>query len=580
MLSNFLNRIKLPFRKEKELYVSLRQIIGFYPRDIELYKTALLHKSIARRNDKGKPVNNERLEFLGDAILDAVVGDIVFQHFPGKREGFLTNTRSKLVQRETLGRLAKEMGINDLIVSASRNQSHNSYMGGNAFEALVGAIYLDRGYDACMRFMQKRILSQLINIDKVAYKEVNFKSKLLEWTQKNRVRMEFQLLQQKKDENGSPVFAYQVVIEGIKGASATGYSKKESQQTASKLTLEMLRKQPQFIDAVFAAKTDRTKMEEEPTMAVPSTEESQDFFVNPEPVGPAREAAQPLRESVQPVHEAKPLVREVVQPVSEAVLPVREAKQPVRESAQPVREPEPNQSSLSNQKQRRTDTKEQKLESDNRPMKQQQPSAPKQQSSAPQKQEEKAAEKEAPKAAKPAKKVKPRRSLQRNLQRSRNHRRKARQRPRNLLPMNRKRARILLSNRRKQLLKANRRRQRKNRSQSANPRQRLQRKSARKHRQMLHRLRCLSKTMSRTTSSTSAIFLPASSRVRRSSQLPKPLLSLPWRLNSSREILPPHGRMMKHLNEKNQCFIIFFVFFVTNQHFVCITYRNQTEIPI
>ena len=385
--------------------MSLRQIIGFYPRDIELYKTALLHKSIARRNDKGKPVNNERLEFLGDAILDAVVGDIVFQHFPGKREGFLTNTRSKLVQRETLGRLAKEMGINDLIVSASRNQSHNSYMGGNAFEALVGAIYLDRGYDACMRFMQKRILSQLINIDKVAYKEVNFKSKLLEWTQKNRVRMEFQLLQQKKDENGSPVFAYQVVIEGIKGASATGYSKKESQQTASKLTLEMLRKQPQFIDAVFAAKTDRTKMEEEPTMAVPSTEESQDFFVNPEPVGPARETAQPLRESVQPVNEAKPLVREVVQPVREAVQPMREAKQPVRESAQPVREPEPNQSSLSNQKQRRTDTKEQKLESDNRPMKQQQPSAPKQQSSAPQKQEEKAAEKEATKVAKPAKKA-------------------------------------------------------------------------------------------------------------------------------------------------------------------------------
>ena len=384
MLSNFLNRIKLPFRKEKELYVSLRQIIGFYPRDIELYKTALLHKSIARRNDKGKPVNNERLEFLGDAILDAVVGDIVFQHFPGKREGFLTNTRSKLVQRETLGRLAKEMGINDLIVSASRNQSHNSYMGGNAFEALVGAIYLDRGYDACMRFMQKRILSQLINIDKVAYKEVNFKSKLLEWTQKNRVRMEFQLLQQKKDENGSPVFAYQVVIEGIKGASATGYSKKESQQTASKLTLEMLRKQPQFIDAVFAAKTDRTKMEEEPTMAVPSTEESQDFFVNPEPVESAREAVQPLRESVQPVHEAK---------------------QPVRESAQPAREPESKQPSLSNQKQRRTDTKEQKLESDNRPMKQQQPSAPKQQSSAPQKQEEKAAEKVAPKAAKPAKKA-------------------------------------------------------------------------------------------------------------------------------------------------------------------------------
>ena len=279
MLSNFFDRIKLPFRKDKELYVSLYRIIGFYPHNIELYKTALLHKSIARRNEKGKPVNNERLEFLGDAILDAVVGHIVFKHFPGKREGFLTNTRSKLVQRETLGRLAQEMGINELILSNSRGQSHNSYMGGNAFEALVGAIYLDRGYDACMRFMQNRILKQMINIDKVAYKEVNFKSKLLEWTQKNRVRMEFRLLNQEKDKQGSPTFCYQVVIEGIEGCKGNGYSKKESQQMASKLTLEQLRKKPQFVDAVFAAKSDRTKMEEEPTMAAPNLEAAKTDFI-------------------------------------------------------------------------------------------------------------------------------------------------------------------------------------------------------------------------------------------------------------------------------------------------------------
>ena len=137
MLSNFIDRIKLLFRKDKELYLSLYEIIGFYPHNIELYKTALLHKSIARRNEKGKPVNNERLEFLGDAILDAVVGDIVFQHFPGKREGFLTNTRSKLVQRETLNKLAQEMGINQLILSNGRSSSHNSYMGGNAFEVMI-----------------------------------------------------------------------------------------------------------------------------------------------------------------------------------------------------------------------------------------------------------------------------------------------------------------------------------------------------------------------------------------------------------------------------------------------------------
>ena len=279
MLNNFIDRIKLSFRKDKELYFSLYQILGFYPHDISYYKLALMHKSIMHRNAKGKPVNNERLEFLGDAVLDAVVGDIVYQHFPGKREGFLTNTRSKLVQRDTLNKLAQEMGINQLILSNGHSSSHNSYMGGNAFEALVGAVYLDRGYDACMFFMQKRILAQMINIDKVAYKEVNFKSKLIEWSQKNRVKLEFVLLDQQKDKNGSPVFTYKVVIEGVDGGTGKGYSKKESQQIASKLTLEQLRKKPQYIDAVFTAKANRTKMEEEPVENVPDTEVKDDFII-------------------------------------------------------------------------------------------------------------------------------------------------------------------------------------------------------------------------------------------------------------------------------------------------------------
>ena len=280
MLNNLIDRMKLPFRKEKELYSSLYDIIGFYPHDIQLYKLALMHKSMFKRNEKGRPVNNERLEFLGDAILDAAVGDIVYRHFPGKREGFLTNTRSKLVQRETLNRLAQEMGINDLIMSNSHTVTHNSYMGGNAFEALVGAIYLDQGYNACMRFINKRILNQMINIDKVAYKVVNFKSKLIEWSQKNRVHVEFRILKQEKDNSGSPVFKYMVVIEGLEGSTGTGYSKKESQQMASKLTLARLRKEPQFIDQVFAAKTERTKMEEEPVENVPDPEAQADFIIS------------------------------------------------------------------------------------------------------------------------------------------------------------------------------------------------------------------------------------------------------------------------------------------------------------
>ena len=282
-LNEIIDRIKLPFRKEKELFSSLYGILGFYPRNIEYYKQALMHKSIRKRNDKGKPLNNERLEFLGDAILDAAVGYIVYRHYEGKREGFLTNTRSKLVSRDTLGKLANEMGLGQLLVSSGHSTSHNSYVEGNAFEALVGAIYLDRGYDACLDFFENRILGKYINLDKVAFKEVNFKSKLLEWSQKNRVRMEFRMLTQQKDNNGSPVFSFQVMLEGVEGEKGTGYSKKEAQQMASRETLQRLKREPQFVDAIFSAKTERTKMEEEPAMAVPDTEqEQQDFIIEQE----------------------------------------------------------------------------------------------------------------------------------------------------------------------------------------------------------------------------------------------------------------------------------------------------------
>ena len=273
MLNNIIDRIKLPFRKEKELYLSLYNIIGVLPHNLSFYKTALLHKSVARRNDKGKPVNNERLEFLGDAILDAIVGDIVYEHFPGKREGFLTNTRSKIVQRETLNKLANDLGITRLILSSGHSQSHNSYLGGNAFEALVGALYLDHGYTACMKFMKKQILGELINIDKVAYKEVNFKSKLIEWTQKHKIRLEFKPLSFGKDKEGSPTFSFQVVLEGIACGEGSGYSKKESQQEAAKVTLQYIRKNTKFADKIFKAKQKRIALEQPEDLSVIETTE-------------------------------------------------------------------------------------------------------------------------------------------------------------------------------------------------------------------------------------------------------------------------------------------------------------------
>ncbi len=279
--TQLIDRLRLPFQSHRELRSQLRRMIGFYPHSIHHYQLALMHKSLMHRS-KGRPVNNERLEFLGDAILDAAVGDIVYHHFPGKREGFLTNTRSKLVQRETLGRLAKEMGLEELILSSGHTSSHNSYMAGNAFEALVGAIYLDRGYDACMTFLKKRILKSMINIDKVAYREVNFKSKLIEWTQKNKVKIEFEMVSQDKDENGSPVFSYRVRLEGVEGCTGTGFTKKESQQRACKDTLQRLRREPQFIDEIFAAKRDRAHEEETSVESVPQTQDAE----NEEPETP------------------------------------------------------------------------------------------------------------------------------------------------------------------------------------------------------------------------------------------------------------------------------------------------------
>ena len=289
MLNNIIERIRLPFREDRELRSALYDIIGFYPRKMRYYKLALMHKSVGHRavienEGKGKKgqakklghkVNNERREFLGDAILDAVVGDVVYKHFPGKPEGFLTNTRSKLVQRETLGKLAHQVGLSKLILSSGRGSSHNSYMDGNAFEALVGAMYLDRGYDACYKFWCDRILGQYLNIDKMAYKEVNFKSKLIEWTQKNRVTLDFRLEEQVKDSGGSPVFEYTVVIEGIDCETGKGFSKKESHQHAAEKTLKMLKSDKKYVDAIFAAKSNRTKMDEDMIQAPPTITEEE-----------------------------------------------------------------------------------------------------------------------------------------------------------------------------------------------------------------------------------------------------------------------------------------------------------------
>ena len=289
--SNLIDRIRLLFRKDKESYLCFYQMLGFYPHDIHIYEQALLHKSSSVKSDQGRLVNNERLEFLGDAILDAVVGDIVYQNFEGKREGFLTNTRSKIVSRESLNHVAEQIGLSKLVKFNTRHSCHNNYMGGNAFEALVGAIYLDRGYAYCKDFMEHRIIGTYIDLNKVSRKEVNFKSKLIEWSQKNKVLLSFELIEQSLDEFNSPVFVTEVIVEGIHACKGKGYSKKESQQIAAHETLNKIKKSSPFVESIFAAKALREDPKEmavsegvskletiEPEVAIQRTEDMEEII--------------------------------------------------------------------------------------------------------------------------------------------------------------------------------------------------------------------------------------------------------------------------------------------------------------
>ena len=274
MMTNLFDRAKLLFRKDKELCLSLYRILGFYPHNIELYRIALAHKSSHYvSNEKGRPLNNERLEFLGDAILEAVTSDIIFHRYERKREGFLTTTRSKLVQRDTLNRLARETGLDSLVKKNTTGRTHNNYLGGNAFEALVGAVYLDRGYRHCHWFVSHRIIGKLVDLDDMARKEVNFKSKLLEWSQKNRIQLEFKLDESIDTTGNSPEFRSYAILEGITAGEGKGFSKKESHQQAAKEALMKLRREPQFIDRILRSKEKRTAMEADMFTAVPEIDE-------------------------------------------------------------------------------------------------------------------------------------------------------------------------------------------------------------------------------------------------------------------------------------------------------------------
>lgn len=227
------------FSRDKELTKALRNLIGFKPRNISLYRLALIHRSAGERLADGTLVSNERLEFLGDAVLSTVVAKYLFQKFPFENEGFLTETRSKVVSRKNLNRLARKLGLPEMVTKSNDKGRSNSSLGGDALEALVGAIFLDRGYRAAEKFVLDRMIDNFIDLEKLLKEDANFKSKIIEWCQKKKKEFVFEAVKEVKDGN-RPAFTIHLKVDGKLAGIGSDRTKKRAEQAAAQDACEKL----------------------------------------------------------------------------------------------------------------------------------------------------------------------------------------------------------------------------------------------------------------------------------------------------------------------------------------------------
>lgn len=214
-------------------YRAIDDMFGFIPHNIELYKLALIHKSASVTLDNGQHINNERLEFLGDAVIETVTSDYLFIEHPDKNEGFLTQMRSKMVSRQSLNAVAKRLGLDDHVITHSTNNSSQKHIYGDAFEAMMGAIYLDQGYDFVNRLLINKIFAEYLKPDTLVEAETDFKSRLIEWCQKNHHSIHFATAHDKTYSASHPFFYSKVLIDGIEVGYGAGESKKEAEQRAA-----------------------------------------------------------------------------------------------------------------------------------------------------------------------------------------------------------------------------------------------------------------------------------------------------------------------------------------------------------
>ncbi len=241
LLKHFLRLLKTRSKKEKELHRAFSQIIGKAPYNIQLYSLAMKHTSVAGENDEGFRESNERLEYLGDAVLGAVVAEYLFKKFPFKDEGFLTEIRSRIVNRESLNNLAIKIGLSQLVEFEGRKrgaQSHKSIYG-DAMEAFIGALYLDMGFHFCRRYIVKRLLMQHFDLNEIIDTTTNFKSLVIEWAQKNNKEVVFETIKMDGKKH-SRQFSVKLQVDGILIAEGKGFSKKKAEQDAARKASDTL----------------------------------------------------------------------------------------------------------------------------------------------------------------------------------------------------------------------------------------------------------------------------------------------------------------------------------------------------
>ncbi len=228
--------VKYYFSKDKRFYKLIHQLTGLYPSNLQVFKVAFIHKSASKSFDR-KRLNNERLEFLGDAILASIVADFLYAYFPFKKEGFLTKMRARIVSRDQLNEIALKMGLQFHIVAQNKiNGTKNIY--GNALEALIGAVYVDKGYKKTKNYVLKKVIENNIDLYKLAFTDSDYKSQVIEWAQKNKLEINYEDEEVESTEQNSLYFTSVIKLDDHILGRGKGASKKEAQQRASKQALD------------------------------------------------------------------------------------------------------------------------------------------------------------------------------------------------------------------------------------------------------------------------------------------------------------------------------------------------------